>query len=66
MGITRWLEGRGRERYRHALRESDMDATVLPGLTGADLTATGVTLIGHWKLFAAIVALRPDTQSAPV
>jgi hypothetical protein len=66
MGITRWLEGLGLERYRHAFRESDIDVTVLPGLTGADLTATGVTSIGHRKLFAAIVALRPDTQSVPV
>jgi len=66
MGITRWLEALGLERYQHAFRESDIDATVLPGLTGADLTAPRVSSIRYWRLFAAIVALRPPTQSAPV
>jgi SAM domain (Sterile alpha motif) len=66
MDLTRWLEGLGLERYQHAFGEGDVDAAVLPELTGADLTALGVTSIGHRKLLAAIVAWRPATQSAPV
>jgi class 3 adenylate cyclase/predicted ATPase len=66
MDISRWLEGLGLEQYQHAFRENDVDAAVLPELTGDDLTALGVTSIGHRrKLLAAIAALRPATQSAP-
>jgi len=65
MDITRWLEGLGLEQYEHAFRESDVDAAVLPELTGEDLTALGVTSIGHRrKLLAAIAALRPTNQPA--
>jgi hypothetical protein len=66
MDMTRWLEGLGLERYQHTFRESGIDATVLPELAGANLTAPGVPSIGPRKLFAAIVGLRPATQSAPV
>jgi len=66
MDITRWLEVMGLERYQHAFRESDMDATVLPELTSADLPAPGLTSIGHQKLVAAIVGLRSATQPAPI
>jgi hypothetical protein len=66
MDITRWLAGLGLEQYQHAFRESDIDAAVLPELTGDDLTALGVTSIGHRrKLLAAIAALRPAIQLAP-
>ena len=66
MDVTRGLEGLGLERYQHAFRQGDIDAAVLPELTGGDLTAPGVTSIGHEKLLAAIVAWRPATLSAPV
>ncbi len=66
MDITRWLEGLGLEQYQHAFRESDVDAAVLPELTADDLTALGVTSVGHRrKLLAAIAALRATAQSAP-
>jgi hypothetical protein len=65
MDLTRWLEGLDLEQYLRAFRESDVDAAVLPELTADDLTALGVTSIGHRrKLLAAIAALRPAPQSA--
>ena len=65
MDLTRWLEDLGLEQYQHAFREGDVDAAVLPELTADDLTALGVTSIGHRrKLLAAIAALRPAPQSA--
>src|SRR5262249_9521652 len=67
MDMTRWLAGLGLEQYQHAFREADIDASVLPELTGDDLTALGVTSIGHRrKLLAAIAALRqtPDIAAA--
>jgi len=67
MDITRWLEGLGLEQYQHAFRESHVDAAILPQLTGDDLTALGVTAIGHRrKLLAAIAALRPGTSRRPI
>jgi len=67
MDIARWLAGLGLERYEHAFRESDIETTVLPELTGDDLTALGVTAIEHRrKLLAAIAALRPGTSRRPI
>jgi class 3 adenylate cyclase len=58
--ITRWLESLGLEQYQQAFRESDIDTAVLRELTADDLTALGVTSIGHRrKLLAAIAALQP-------
>src|SRR5262245_25869790 len=66
MDITRWLEGQGLGQYQQAFRDSEVDAAVLPELTGDDLTALGVTSIGHRrKLLVAIAALRSAAQSAP-
>src|SRR5215813_12083681 len=66
MDLTHWLEGLGLEQYQHAFREGDVDAAVLPELTADDLTALGVTSIGHRrKLLAAIADLRPAPRAAP-
>src|SRR5215831_19961579 len=65
MDIARWLEGLGLGQYQHAFHRSDVDTAVLPELTADDLTALGVTSIGHRrKLLAAIAALRPARPSA--
>jgi len=59
MDIARWLEGLGLGQYQYAFRRSDVDVAVLPEFTADDLTALGVTSIGHRrKLLAAIAALR--------
>ena len=47
MDIARWLEGLGLEQYQRAFRDNDIDAAVVPELTADDLTALGVTSIGH-------------------
>jgi len=66
MDIARWLEDLGLGQYQHAFRRSDVDVAVLPELTADDLTALGVTSIGHRrKLLAAIAALRPAAPSVP-
>jgi class 3 adenylate cyclase/tetratricopeptide (TPR) repeat protein len=59
MDIGAWLRNLGLERYEPAFRENEIDAEVLPRLTPEDLTALGVTAIGHRrKLLDAIAALR--------
>jgi class 3 adenylate cyclase len=61
MDIGAWLRGLNLERYEGAFRENDIDTEVLPDLTADDLTAMGVTSVGHRrKLLAAIVALKSE------
>jgi hypothetical protein len=68
--IATWLQKLDLERYTSAFQENDIDAEVLMELTAEDLTAIGVTSVGHRrKLLAAIAALRDsrpvtDGQSA--
>ena len=65
MEVAAWLRELGLERYELAFRENDVDADVLPQLTAEDLTALGVTAVGHRrKLLDAIAALR-RTDDAP-
>jgi class 3 adenylate cyclase/tetratricopeptide (TPR) repeat protein len=65
MDIGAWLRNVGLERYEPAFRENQIDAEALPRLTPEDLTALGVTAIGHRrKLLDAIAALR-DGHPAP-
>ena len=64
MDVAAWLDGLGLGRYAPAFRDNDVDADVLPRLTADDLTALGVTSIGHRrKLLDAIAALREDAAS---
>src|SRR5262245_30312708 len=59
MDIGAWLRGLDLERYADAFRENDIDSEVLPDLTADDLTAMGVTSVGHRrKLLAAITVLK--------
>jgi len=61
MDIGAWLRGLDLERYADAFRENDIDSEVLPNLTTDDLTAMGVTSVGHRrKLLAAITALKTE------
>jgi hypothetical protein len=55
MDIGGWLRSLGLERYEAAFRENEIDETVLPNLTQADLKEIGVGPVGHRrKLLAAI------------
>ncbi len=59
MDIAAWLRDLGLERYAPAFDANDIDATVLPTLTGDDLQQLGVTSVGHRrKLLDAIADLR--------
>ena len=61
MDIGAWLRGLDLERYADAFRENDIDSEVLPNLTTDDLTAMGVTSVGHRrKLLAAITVLKTE------
>jgi predicted ATPase/class 3 adenylate cyclase len=68
--IATWLKTLDLERYLTAFQQNDIDADVLPELTAEDLTAIGVTSVGHRrKLLAAIAALRdsrPVTDSPSI
>jgi class 3 adenylate cyclase len=56
--IAAWLRELGLERYEEAFRTNEIDAAILPKLTGDDLKDIGVTTVGHRrKLLEAIAAL---------
>lgn len=66
MDAERWQVGLGLTQYHHAFRQADIDAAVLPRLTGADLTALGATSVGHrLKLLAAIAPCPPPILPRP-
>jgi class 3 adenylate cyclase len=61
MDLGEWLRSLGLERYEAALRENEIDETVLLDLTHETLKELGVTVVGHrLKLLGAIAALRAD------
>jgi class 3 adenylate cyclase/predicted ATPase len=64
MDVSIWLRGLGLEDYIQAFQANHIDAEVLPRLTADDLTAIGITSVGHRrKLLHAIAAL--DQGRAP-
>jgi SAM domain (Sterile alpha motif) len=63
MDIVVWLRSLGLGKYEAALRENEIDETVLPSLTHETLKELGVTTVGHrLKLLDAIAALRDGTS----
>src|SRR6266851_6899803 len=58
MDVADWLRKLGLDQYEPAFRANEIDARVLPSLTGEDLKDLGVTLVGHRRrLLDAIAAL---------
>ena len=65
LNVADWLRTLGLEAYEPAFARNDIDGTVLAELTADDLTALGVSSIGHRrKLLAAIALLKPSTTPA--
>jgi hypothetical protein len=61
MDVIVWLRTLGLGQYEAAFRENDIDETVLPSLTHANLKEIGVASLGHRvKLLDAIAALHSD------
>jgi class 3 adenylate cyclase len=61
--VADWLRELGLDQYAQAFADNDIDPEILGELTAEDLTALGVTSIGHRrKLLAAIKALRENPQ----
>ncbi|RWB66753.1 MAG: adenylate/guanylate cyclase domain-containing protein [Mesorhizobium sp.] len=59
--VRAWLVSLGLGEYAEAFGAHDIDEEVLPSLTADDLTALGITSIGHRrKLLSAIAALAED------
>ena len=57
--IDEWLRALALEQYAASFRDNDIDGDVLKDLTADDLTALGVSSVGHRrKLLAAIATLR--------
>ncbi len=62
-GLVVWLRSLGLGKYEAAIRENEIDETVLPSLTHENLKELGVTALGHrLKLLDAIAALRSDAS----
>ena len=67
MDIAAWLQDLGLQRYVQAFRDNDIDAEVLPKLTGEDLINIGVISVGHRrKLLDAIASLGMAVPTAVV
>ncbi|MBN3754448.1 AAA family ATPase [Paraburkholderia sp. Tr-20389] len=56
MDIEPWLDGLGLERYTQSFADNDIDASMLPRLTDADLKELGVRSLGHRKRLLAAIA----------
>ena len=70
MDVSTWLRDLGLENYTQAFQANNIDPEVLPRLTADDLSALGITSIGHRrKLLDAIAALekgRPPAAAGPM
>jgi class 3 adenylate cyclase len=64
MDLTEWLRGLGLEQYAPAFRDNNIDAEVLPWLTGEDLRELGVVSIGHRRRLLDAVAGLAQSQLA--
>jgi Adenylate and Guanylate cyclase catalytic domain/SAM domain (Sterile alpha motif) len=63
--IAGWLRDLGLDRYEAAFRENDVNADILPKLTGDDLKDLGVTSVGHRRqILDAIATLRLEGRPA--
>src|SRR6516165_1584841 len=61
MDIVVWLRSLGLGKYEAAIRENEINETVLPSLTDEHLKELGVIALGHRvKLLDAIATLRAD------
>jgi class 3 adenylate cyclase/tetratricopeptide (TPR) repeat protein len=64
--IRAWLADLGLQRYEQAFRDNDIDPDVLPELTADDLSALGITSVGHRRrLLAATATLKTELARAP-
>ena len=63
--IVDWLEKLGMSEYAQRFAENDIDVSVLPHLTDADLEKIGVSLGHRRKIFAAIADLGARAQPTP-
>jgi hypothetical protein len=54
--VGEWLKSLGLEQYEAAFRENDVDAEVLPTLTGDDLKELGIVSIGHRRRILSAIA----------
>src|SRR3954465_13831006 len=65
MDVGAWLRELGLEQYEAAFRENDVDAEMLPTLTGEELKDIGVSSLRHRRrLLEAIAALRSNAMPA--
>src|SRR5262245_17045309 len=62
--IEKWLERLGLRQYSSAFVQADIDPSVLPDLTEADLERLGVSLGHRKKLLRAIAALKESAATA--
>ena len=63
--VAEWLEKLGLGQHAQRFAENDIDFSVLPHLTDADLEKIGVSLGHRRKILAAIAELAGSVQSPP-
>jgi class 3 adenylate cyclase len=65
MDVSTWLRDLGLENYARAFQAHDIDADVLPRLTADDLTALGITSVGHRRKLLDAIALLEGSGAPP-
>ncbi|WP_214474947.1 SAM domain-containing protein [Mesorhizobium sp. dw_380] len=65
MDIEAWLGGLGLGEYAPVFRDNDIDLEVLSKLTAGDLTALGVTSIGHRRKLLTAIACFAEITTLP-
>lgn len=65
MDIEAWLVDLGLGKYAPVFRDNDVDLEVLSKLNAEDLTALGVTSIGHRRKLLSAIASLGDGRSLP-
>ena len=63
--VADWLQKLGLGQYAQRFTENDIDISVLPYLTDADLEKIGVSLGHRRKMLAAIAELQGATSTKP-
>src|SRR5690242_5022695 len=62
--VAEWLKKLGLDQYTIAFAQNDINEAILPALTADDLTAIGVTSVGHRRRLLLAIAALSDGDAA--
>src|SRR5271167_1614903 len=65
MDVGDWLRSLGLGEYEPVFRDNQIDAEILPNLTGDDLKELGVASVGHRRKLLSAIAELSATPAGP-